>query len=1215
MPNEATTESVDAFILFNEQENQVEKIVEMLSERRVFTYFWRRDIAIGESWAGIETRQLELAKTVVIFLGNAGWGPTQREIGKSAIKLNKPIIPVLIGDPPPESFEDVSGLFNQLRYLDMRVLSGDNVDRLAREIRRRADDGGASFNEAREEKDNRKIAQVERIIRVLVDGNEQERAWALRQVQTSPQLDKRLLGTLLRDEIQGRFSSQAEHNFESASRDPKKISSIRSWMLSCLIWANGQDRESRELVIGHLTEAIENDRNVRFWILAGLYQTKSIDLKEALTVVQEDTAQEVTLLRLAIISPDNADVIERLQDRIESLDFRNVWPVLRVLRIVAVPQLIPIVCRLFVTSPTDSAIAYDSCYALSNPEMAAPAAKILAESPGLEQIVKLVIAIASLSNETARRSFCLLLAQFDTQKLNELLKHAEADPEIRSTVSALRFELSQIIKSDRTDVFIAGYASDTIDIRNDRLEIKEDVTTLVAIILAKNVKPPLAVGLFGDWGTGKSFFMQSMMAEAEKLSARSKAPDAKFCSNIVQIEFNAWHYIDANLWASLVSHILERLAKYVSPEITEEEREAVLLKELSTAKTIVAEAEAEKENAQKVIDDRQTVLQDLQLQREQAEIKLSDLRAADLANLLVQNEDLKHELETALNKIGTPVALEKFSELNGIVADAHSLRGRAIALFLSVLNGKNKYPITVLVLIMVVGSPLLVWMLHKYIFTTSDVLVAAATIVTQLTALIAGATVVLRRGLTVVNGALTQIERAKQQVDKLLAERRQNPSEEEKQLQTEIANLKAKEKEVSARVAAAAARVVELEAQIRAINEGRSLARFLGERVNSEDYRKHLGLISTIRRDFESLATRLESARKKPESGFRAAERIILYIDDLDRCPENKVMEVLQAVHLLLAYPLFVVVVGVDPRWLLHSLSTTYGAFQNGFNIDTPDVWRTTPQNYLEKIFQIPFSLRPMTDTGYSRLVSKLLCNDVADPTQIPVTDIRKETESSQPDAKSEINGDQQSDRNTEIDGTVENQTRTTPDVANQRRRNGEQKIEFEIQDDALIINEWEANFAVRLYSLIPSPRAAKRFSNIYRILKAHVRRENLRQFEGTDELPGDFQIPMLLLAMLIGSPDECALLFPNLQKWAAQKKDVLEQLQNLNDASRLKESGLEPVAAAALAAKLEPIINDSSFPGSADVFLEWLPRVSRFSFEIGRVVQPLGTATAQSLF
>lgn len=51
---------------------------------------------------------------------------------------------------------------------------------------------------------------------------------------------------------------------------------------------------------------------------------------------------------------------------------------------------------------------------------------------------------------------------------------------------------------------------------------------------------------------------------------------------------------------------------------------------------------------------------------------------------------------------------------------------------------------------------------------------------------------------------------------------------------------------------------------------------------------------------------------------------MILYIDDLDRCPPAKVLEVLEAVHLLLALELFVVVVGVDPRWLQRSLRHQY---------------------------------------------------------------------------------------------------------------------------------------------------------------------------------------------------------------------------------------------------------------------------------------------------
>jgi hypothetical protein len=317
---------------------------------------------------------------------------------------------------------------------------------------------------------------------------------------------------------------------------------------------------------------------------------------------------------------------------------------------------------------------------------------------------------------------------------------------------------------------------------------------------------------------------------------------------------------------------------------------------------------------------------------------------------------------------------------------------------------------------------------------------------------------------------------------------------------------------------------------------------------------------------------------------------------------------VLQAVHLLLAYPLFVVVVGVDPRWLLHSLSSTYGAFNSGVQEDAPDVWRTTPQNYLEKIFQIPFNLRPMTDEGYGRLVSKLLTNDDGGLTGSTTRAVTKESIAVERVATAEVSADSQSNGDTSK-STAVGAEKIDAKPTGQNGEHDRRKDEFEIQDDALVINDWEASFAVRLYSFIPSPRAAKRFSNIYRILKAHVRPQQLRTFEGTAELPGDFQVPMLLLAMLIGAPDECALLFPKLQRFAAEKKDVLEIFHALKDPEAVKDCGLSPAAAAALSAKVEPIINDGGFPNTAEVFLEWLPRVSRFSFEVGRVVQPIAPA------
>jgi hypothetical protein len=86
---------------------------------------------------------------------------------------------------------------------------------------------------------------------------------------------------------------------------------------------------------------------------------------------------------------------------------------------------------------------------------------------------------------------------------------------------------------------------------------------------------------------------------------------------------------------------------------------------------------------------------------------------------------------------------------------------------------------------------------------------------------------------------------------------------------------------------------------------------FLIDKNRDEKYQEHLGMITTIRRDFEKLEELLGDWRA---DGEKAVDRIILYIDDLDRCPPECVVNVLQAVHLLLATILFIVVVGVDAR-------------------------------------------------------------------------------------------------------------------------------------------------------------------------------------------------------------------------------------------------------------------------------------------------------------
>jgi predicted KAP-like P-loop ATPase len=77
----------------------------------------------------------------------------------------------------------------------------------------------------------------------------------------------------------------------------------------------------------------------------------------------------------------------------------------------------------------------------------------------------------------------------------------------------------------------------------------------------------LAVGIFGEWGEGKSHFMQLLRGEVGRVDTAAQEHDANESalnplkySHIRQVRFNAWHYSETDLWASLVSEIFSQLA-------------------------------------------------------------------------------------------------------------------------------------------------------------------------------------------------------------------------------------------------------------------------------------------------------------------------------------------------------------------------------------------------------------------------------------------------------------------------------------------------------------------------------------------------------------------------------------------------------------------------------------------------------------------------------
>ncbi|MBF6219328.1 hypothetical protein IU479_14535 [Nocardia abscessus] len=184
------------------------------------------------------------------------------------------------------------------------------------------------------------------------------------------------------------------------------------------------------------------------------------------------------------------------------------------------------------------------------------------------------------------------------------------------------------------------------------------------------------------------------------------------------------------------------------------------------------------------------------------------------------------------------------------------------------------------------------------------------------------------------------------------------------------------------------AHVGELGRQLAELTPGRRLYTFLAERADSASYTGSLGLVSTIRKDFEQLIELMADWQARPEEWEtrRPVDRIVLYIDDLDRCRPDQVIDVLQAVHLLLAFELFTVVVGVDPQWLLRSLHSRYTELLGESALGDPTDTRHTPEDHLEKILNIPLVLPGMPSGSLERLLRAIDAEDSypVDPRGVP---------------------------------------------------------------------------------------------------------------------------------------------------------------------------------------------------------------------------------------
>ena len=1179
------TARVDALLIYNMLETRVQEIKAWLESHGVTTI----DSQFKESDTFLDTA------CKILFIGQQGWTPDQLALAQKSTVSMSPVLHVLLDYPPANVLEMISSVFQSDAVIDLGG-GDDNLPALQKHILKYAQ---RSPGEDDDLPTAQELLEVESTIRTLVDGNESQRHNVLTAVRLWKKRAAHALGARLRKEISDSFSPNQQMKFGAAVRDTRSLASSRSWMISVLLACDSTHVDTAALLQNELSGSYEPDQNVRFWALAACYWEKVPYLAELTSVAVHDSSQQVSLLASSINDPQHVSAVAAFKNRHDG-DESNIWAVLRVMRVLPIPELAQPLCSLFDSALIETPAAYDVFYALANPVMASLAQPILEQKIGVHGVVERMLTVASNSYDVTVDHFTPILLTFDHAKVRAALSLAVTNGVYLNLARRVIRRFESLLHADGDfSLQIAGYSADTIKEQTDQLDIARDVQVLAAIMLSKGAPPPLAIGLFGNWGMGKSYFMRALHLAADELAARSLAHNSKqFCSNVIQIDFNAWHYADTNLWASLATSIFDGLNNYFDPEQSTAAKQTVAIDRVEQAKLEVSQAEAAQEEVSRQLLDSEGALGALKLQRHQGVIPISEFSLDDI-NTLIKDDENKEVLASvgeALKTLGLSKAIANVSDLQQVLGQAQNTFNRFVTLVRGLCSLRGLGIFLFLILLAMLGIPIFI----DYVQRNFSLLVSATSAkVAQVATAVAAVAVWLRQATGIMQRGMAKIDFARKQVEDLLKRRKEIVSAEELALAAKIAELKTQEDAAAVRLSKAAMKVLELESSLSDLYKRSTLKHFLSERTKADDYRKHLGLIGTVRSDFEKLEQLIADQRlllKDPLASDTQAEnpktvdRIVLYIDDLDRCPASQVVEVLQAVHLLLAYPLFVVVVGVDARWLLHSLKSHYQQLSGQGEGRTNMAWASSPQHYLEKIFQIPFALKPMDKLGYGKLIGQLMGKENSQPVVSRDDGGASDVSIATADLAHIAVSDREAMRAVpEPEGGV----RPLDDIA--APVGSAIPLEsialtpapvFMVAEDAMVVQAWEAKFAEGLYGFVASPRAAKRLSNIYRILKAGLLQRELQAFEGNNEVLGQFPVPMLLLAIMIYAPDAANKIFSGLQ--AGEQINILDLAEAVTQHLDRKHE---------LVGLIADVVSQAGFPNDPQLFRYWAPRVARFSF------------------
>lgn len=103
-------------------------------------------------------------------------------------------------------------------------------------------------------------------------------------------------------------------------------------------------------------------------------------------------------------------------------------------------------------------------------------------------------------------------------------------------------------------------------------------------------------------------------------------------------------------------------------------------------------------------------------------------------------------------------------------------------------------------------------------------------------------------------------------------------------------------------------------------------------------------------------------------------KKLVVIIDDLDRCTPDRLIENLEAIKLFLNVDKTAFVIGADPRIVRHAIELRYKTDGIENSSDAESRNERIVSDYLEKLIQVPYYLPKLTDNEVETYLSLLFC-------------------------------------------------------------------------------------------------------------------------------------------------------------------------------------------------------------------------------------------------